>query len=143
MPTYDYRCAACGHLFEVVHGVYGLGPDACPACGGGPVRKAVVAPTVVFKGSGWAKVDRRSAGSSKPAATGEGEGAGEPAKDGPGKDGPGRDRPGKDEPGKAEPAKDGPRKGDSTKAAAESATSTEAKSPASGNGSAPAAATSD
>ena len=60
MPTYDYTCAACGHRFEVVHGVHGHGPETCPSCGGGPVRKAFAPPTVVFKGSGWAKVDRRS-----------------------------------------------------------------------------------
>jgi putative FmdB family regulatory protein len=60
MPTYDYACAACGHRFEVVHGVHGHGPEACPSCGGGPVRKAFAPPTVVFKGSGWAKLDRRA-----------------------------------------------------------------------------------
>jgi putative FmdB family regulatory protein len=60
VPTYDYTCAACGHRFEVVHGVHGHGPETCPSCGGGPVRKAFAPPTVVFKGSGWAKVDRRS-----------------------------------------------------------------------------------
>ena len=67
MPTYDYACAACGHRFEVVHGVHGHGPETCPSCGGGPVRKAFAPPTVVFKGSGWAKVDRRtsSSGASK------------------------------------------------------------------------------
>ena len=64
MPTYDYTCAACGHRFEVVHGVHGHGPEACPNCGGGPVRKAFAPPTVVFKGSGWAKVDRRSSSAS-------------------------------------------------------------------------------
>jgi putative FmdB family regulatory protein len=64
MPTYDYTCAACGHRFEVVHGVHGHGPETCPDCGGGPVRKAFAPPTVVFKGSGWAKVDRRSSGAS-------------------------------------------------------------------------------
>ena len=64
MPTYDYACAACGHRFEVVHGVHGHGPEACPSCGGGPVRKAFAPPTVVFKGSGWAKVDRRTSSSS-------------------------------------------------------------------------------
>jgi len=60
MPTYDYACAACGHRFEVVHGVHDHGPEACPDCGAGPVRKAFAPPTVLFKGSGWAKVDRRS-----------------------------------------------------------------------------------
>jgi putative FmdB family regulatory protein len=59
MPTYDYACAACGHRFEVIHGVHGPGPASCPSCGGGPVRKAIAAPSVHFKGSGWAKVDRR------------------------------------------------------------------------------------
>jgi putative FmdB family regulatory protein len=128
MPTYDYRCAACGHRFEVVHGVHGVGPETCTACGGGPVRKAVVAPTVVFKGSGWAKVDRRSGGGTKPSTSEEGAGT---------------HGPGKDEPGKDEPAKDGPRKGESTKPAAESAPQPGAKSQASETGSAPAAATSD
>jgi putative FmdB family regulatory protein len=64
MPTYDYTCAACGHRFEVVHGVHGQGPESCPNCGSGPVRKAFAPPTVVFKGSGWAKVDRRSTSAS-------------------------------------------------------------------------------
>ena len=68
MPTYDYACAACGHRFEVVHGVHGHGPETCPNCGKGPVRKTFAPPTVVFKGSGWAKVDRRTSSNSSSAA---------------------------------------------------------------------------
>jgi putative FmdB family regulatory protein len=64
MPLYDYDCAACGIRFEVIHGVHADSPDACQVCGGGPVRKAVTAPAVHFKGSGWAKKERRSAGAS-------------------------------------------------------------------------------
>lgn len=64
MPTYDYVCARCGHRFEVVHGVHADGPGTCAACGEGPVRKAFSAPSIHFKGSGWAKKDRTS----KPAA---------------------------------------------------------------------------
>jgi putative FmdB family regulatory protein len=71
MPTYDYACAACGHRFEVVHGVHDHGPAACPNCGGGPVRKAFAPPTVVFKGSGWAKVDRRASSSSAKRTSGD------------------------------------------------------------------------
>ena len=71
MPTYDYTCAACGHRFEVVHGVHGHGPETCPNCGGGPVRKAFAPPTVVFKGSGWAKVDRRSSTASSKRDSGD------------------------------------------------------------------------
>ena len=65
MPTYDYACAACGHRFEVIHGVHASGPESCPNCGHAPVRKAVSAPSVVFKGSGWAKLDRRTSAASK------------------------------------------------------------------------------
>jgi putative FmdB family regulatory protein len=71
MPTYDYACAACGHRFEVVHGVHDHGPEACPNCGAGPVRKAFAPPTVVFKGSGWAKVDRRAGSSTAKRTSGD------------------------------------------------------------------------
>jgi putative FmdB family regulatory protein len=68
MPTYDYRCAACGDRFEVVHGVHSLGPEACPTCGATGVRKAIAAPAVHFKGSGWAKKERASSTAAKVAA---------------------------------------------------------------------------
>ncbi len=74
MPTYDYRCTVCGHEIEVVHGVHGHGPDACPNCGG-EMRKTFVVPTVHFKGSGWAKKDRGTASSTKAARAGAGEGS--------------------------------------------------------------------
>ncbi|HEY8800417.1 MAG TPA: zinc ribbon domain-containing protein, partial [Candidatus Limnocylindrales bacterium] len=61
MPTYDYVCAHCGHRFEVLHGVNAPGPDRCPVCGEGPVRKGFAPPTFHFKGSGWAKKDRSAA----------------------------------------------------------------------------------
>jgi putative FmdB family regulatory protein len=62
MPLYDYDCAACGRRFEVIHGVHDDGPTTCPLCGKGPVRKAFAPPAIHFKGSGWAKKERRSAG---------------------------------------------------------------------------------
>ncbi len=74
MPIYDYICGACAHRFEVIHGVHALGPEACPVCGEGPVTKALVAPTIHFKGSGWAKKERqtsRSGGSSRPTSDSE------------------------------------------------------------------------
>ena len=76
MPLYDYDCAACGRRFETIHGLYDDPPAVCPLCGSGPVRKAIGAPAVHYKGSGWAKKERRvkpaTAGSS---ATDGGEGA--------------------------------------------------------------------
>jgi putative FmdB family regulatory protein len=60
MPRYDYDCMACGQRVEVVHGVHSPGPTQCPSCGGGPLKKAIAAPAVHFKGSGWAKKERRA-----------------------------------------------------------------------------------
>lgn len=65
MPLYDYVCAACGRRFEVIHGVHADPPTACPLCGSGPVRKAIAAPAVHFKGSGWAKKERRASVTAK------------------------------------------------------------------------------
>ena|SRR6478752_411426 len=78
MPTYDYDCASCGRRSEIVHGVYADPPSTCPLCGGGPLRKAVSAPAVHFKGSGWAKKERRPA-PSKTGATSGSSGEGPPS----------------------------------------------------------------
>jgi putative FmdB family regulatory protein len=67
MPVYDYTCAACGRRFEVFHGVHAEGPTSCPLCGSGPVRKAITAAAVHYRGSGWAKKERRAAASGKAA----------------------------------------------------------------------------
>jgi putative FmdB family regulatory protein len=68
VPIYDYVCAN-GHTTEVIHGVNDPGPANCPVCGA-PLRKALSAPTIHFKGSGWAKKER----SSKPTAAKSGDG---------------------------------------------------------------------
>lgn len=59
MPIYDYVCGACRHRFEVFHGLNEAGPHQCPLCEG-PVTRAFAPPTIHFKGSGWAKMDRRA-----------------------------------------------------------------------------------
>ena len=61
MPIYDYVCGSCGHRFEVLRGINEAGPHQCPECGG-PVARAFVPPTIHFKGTGWAKMDRRATG---------------------------------------------------------------------------------
>jgi putative FmdB family regulatory protein len=75
VPTYDYLCTVCGHRQEVVHGIHGLGPATCPVCAS-PMRKAVAAPAVHYKGSGWAKKDRGAAVSTRAAAKAEAGGDG-------------------------------------------------------------------
>jgi putative FmdB family regulatory protein len=89
VPTYDYRCTACGREIEVVHGIHAAGPTICEVCGG-TMRKALSPPAIHFRGGGWAKKDAQAASTGKTAAAasadkaaGPGEArAGEPARAG-------------------------------------------------------------
>ena len=69
MPRFDFDCAACGERFEILIGVHAERPTICPLCGGGPLKKAISAPAVHFKGSGWAKKERRAATKSASSST--------------------------------------------------------------------------
>ncbi len=65
MPIYEYVCSSCSRRIDVMHGINGTGPSTCEACGGA-MKKALTAPAIHFKGSGWAKKDAKS--STAPAA---------------------------------------------------------------------------
>jgi len=74
VPVYDYVCSSCRHRFEAFHGLNEAGPHVCPLCDG-PVSRAFAPPTIHFKGTGWAKKDRRaSAAPSRKAAAGQAKG---------------------------------------------------------------------
>ena len=62
MPFYDYLCAKCGATVEVLHGIDEQQARTHEGCGGSMERQFSAA-SVHFKGSGWAKLDRRSGGS--------------------------------------------------------------------------------
>ena len=72
MPLYDYVCEACRHRFEVIHGVHDHGPTTCPNCGKGPVRKAITTAAIHYKGSGWAKKERRASVAGRSKSDGDG-----------------------------------------------------------------------
>jgi putative FmdB family regulatory protein len=80
VPIYDYACGACGRVTEVIHGINDSGPRFCPECGAeGSMRKALSTPAIVFKGSGWARVDRRSSSGSSSGSGTKGRGGAKPA----------------------------------------------------------------
>jgi putative FmdB family regulatory protein len=72
MPFYDYVCTVCGHEIEVVHSVHGHGPAACPKCGS-PMKKAISSPTVLYKGTGWARKEKGTGRSARSAPKDGGE----------------------------------------------------------------------
>ena len=64
MPTYVYKCADNGHVFDLIQG-FGDEPGAnCPTCGSASTRQITV-PTVIYKGSGFYTTDYGSGSSSK------------------------------------------------------------------------------
>jgi putative FmdB family regulatory protein len=128
MPLYDYDCAECGRRVEVIHGVYAPGPTHCPNCGGGPLKKAISAAAVHFKGSGWAKKERHAAvasagsrkGDAKDSGDGETKTTESDSKTGPVKDGASKD--GATSPGNDSPEKGSERGGTGERAVASSKT---------------------
>ncbi len=81
MPTYDYKCTACGHCFEAVHG-FDEKVEDCEVCGL-PVRRVFHPVGVIFKGSGFYSTDNRSKGGNggKPASAAEAAGNGKKAEE--------------------------------------------------------------
>ncbi len=70
MPTYQYRCTACGDELEVVQKFTDASLTTCPNCAG-DLRKVFSAVGVVFKGSGFYSTDSRK----KPASESDSSGA--------------------------------------------------------------------
>jgi len=56
MPTYEYVCKSCGHLFEIVQSMRDDPLSECPECGG-ELRKVFAPPAISFKGSGFYATD--------------------------------------------------------------------------------------
>ena len=56
MPTYEYVCKSCGHIFEIVQSMKDDPLTECPECGG-ELRKVFAPPAIAFKGSGFYATD--------------------------------------------------------------------------------------
>lgn len=69
MPTYDYRCSACGHLFEQFQSINAEPIRTCPVCGEEQVIRLFTGGSgLIFKGSGFYQTDYKSTGKIKEAA---------------------------------------------------------------------------
>ena len=60
MPTYDYRCRKCQHLFELFHSIKDSTAKRCPRCRGKAERVPTAGAGILFKGSGFYITDYRS-----------------------------------------------------------------------------------
>jgi putative FmdB family regulatory protein len=63
MPTYEYKCEACGHGFERFQPITAAPIKKCPECGKNKVRRLIgTGAGLIFKGSGFYITDYRSEG---------------------------------------------------------------------------------
>jgi putative FmdB family regulatory protein len=61
MPTYDYRCNACGHTFEEFQSFSEEPLRKCPQCKKNKLQRLFgTGAGVIFKGSGFYETDYRS-----------------------------------------------------------------------------------
>ena len=61
MPTYEYKCNACEHEFELFQSIKAASVRKCPECGKLKVKRLIgIGSGVIFKGSGFYQTDYRS-----------------------------------------------------------------------------------
>ncbi len=61
MPTYDYRCDACEHQWELFQSIKAEPEKKCPACKKKKARRLIGAGAgLIFKGTGFYLTDYRS-----------------------------------------------------------------------------------
>lgn len=56
MPIYEYDCGKCGRRTEAIQRMDEAPLRTCPHCGG-RLKKAISAPAIQFKGTGWYVTD--------------------------------------------------------------------------------------
>ncbi|HNE20467.1 MAG TPA: zinc ribbon domain-containing protein [Turneriella sp.] len=70
MPTYDYKCADCGRIFEKFHGMNETPQVACPECSSAnTARQVSLGAGIVFKGAGFYVNDYKKSDASGGSAT--------------------------------------------------------------------------
>jgi putative FmdB family regulatory protein len=69
MPIYEYKCGACGQIFELKQNFSDAPLTTHEGCGGA-VKRLISAPALKFKGTGWYVTDYAKGGSGQKAGSG-------------------------------------------------------------------------
>jgi len=81
MPVYEYHCQSCGKRLEKIQKFSDPPLTQCEVCGG-PLKKVLSAPALIFKGTGWYVTDYAGKKQEKEkSAAGEDQSSKEKAKD--------------------------------------------------------------
>lgn len=76
MPTYEYECTKCGHLFERFQPITSKPVSTCPKCRGKVKRLISGGSGLIFRGSGFYITENRSASYKEKARSEGGEAVG-------------------------------------------------------------------
>ena len=118
MPTYDYRCNACDHEFELFQSMTDKVKRTCPKCGKRQLERLIgTGAALLFKGSGFYETDYRSDSYKKAADADKPKGDGKPDSKSDSKS-----ASKKDTKADAKPEKTSAKKGDSAKGASKAGT---------------------
>ena len=60
MPTYEYKCEKCEHLFEKFQNMTDEPVKKCPKCGAKVKRLIGAGAGIIFKGSGFYQTDYKN-----------------------------------------------------------------------------------
>jgi putative FmdB family regulatory protein len=66
MPIYEYECAKCGKVHEIIQKISDKSLSKCPNCSG-KLHKLISQSTFHLKGSGWYATDYAKKSNSAPA----------------------------------------------------------------------------
>ncbi|MEX2116043.1 MAG: zinc ribbon domain-containing protein [Bacteroidota bacterium] len=65
MPTYDYKCTLCGHVFEELETMSATPLVTCPQCGKDGLKRVFsMGAGMIFKGQGFYLTDYKKSGDS-------------------------------------------------------------------------------
>lgn len=57
MPTFDFQCNDCGHVFEFKRSFTSKKIPSCPACNSRETEKLIAPPVIHFRGTGFFVTD--------------------------------------------------------------------------------------
>lgn len=77
MPTYEYKCQACGHQFDILQRMTEGPLTKCPKCQRAKLKRLIgTGLGVIFKGSGFYTTDNKRGGSNGSSSKSENKGDG-------------------------------------------------------------------
>ncbi len=79
MPTYDYKCTACGHRFELFESINAAGSKACLKCKKKKAKRMLgTGAGLIFKGAGFYTTDSKGSSGGGSGSSGGSEKKSEP-----------------------------------------------------------------